>query len=165
MANRTYGFLLLLAMRAAVLVLCTIAGAILAGAIGLAVGGGVLWFGLGVLAGLLGGVLGAVYGLRRYGKIVGAGLAIAYLLLSTVFLAPALFPDSSSDPSFAGVPAIVLTSPWSGIAISVADSIDPTLLNSIFFSVGLLSVCALVNAALLFLLGILLSLVGKAHGT
>lgn len=143
-------------LRAVVVVLCAAAGCV-AGATVEILAGGLISYTLGGL--LLGSVCGALLayrGLPYPSKAVGAAFAVVYLIPVAAFTALGLV-----DAPLSGVPAVVLTLPWSAPLTAAADAVRPSILDSTVTVATLMGLCAAANAVTLFGLGALLSLLAR----
>ena len=76
-------------------------------------------------------------------------LAAAYLTVVVIASIPMFLPDSGA---LSGVFAVMLTFPWSFLAMLAFDAIDPTLLDSPFLGYGAIAFSALVNAGIIYAL-------------
>lgn len=156
MTERKLDLLSLWWLRVVVVGLCAAAGVLAGAGTGIWVGALIWGALLGLLLGLVCGVLGARLGLPYPGKVVGAVLAGVYLLLVALSVVPGFLTAPLS-----GMSGIMLTLPWSALMVTVVDTVEPSILDSVTAAVALLSLCAMVNAAVIYGLGMLLSLLGR----
>lgn len=158
MTRSSPGILVRLSLWTVIVMLCATFGLLIGGAVGIGTGY-LLWFDFGgLLAGLLCGLLGTRYGLPYSGRAVGTVLSGSYLLLYALSIIYGLVAGPSAGPSLLGVSAVILAWPWSSVMVVMAEAVESSVFDSVAATVALLSVCALVNAAVLYALGLLMSL-------
>ena len=92
---------------------------------------------------------------------LGLALAAVYLAVvaAALIYAVYLFKFDVGNSELAGVPVIVLTLPWSMMIVSAFNSMPG---NSLALGFAVLVFSALVNAAILYLIG---ALTGRAFGS
>jgi hypothetical protein len=89
-------------------------------------------------------------------KSFAALLALSYLFVVLLSSAYALYRVhfAPANSEFSGMPALLLTLPWS---FSIFDLFDSWLPNTLFFTFAVVTLSALINAILLYGLGALIS--------
>lgn len=135
--------------------LSMMAAGVLGASAGLVFGDPVLGGTIGVVSGFALGLFVALRGTRAAGRRLGATLALAYLV---VVLASIVYGFATGP--LAGLYAVVLTAPWSQLAVFFIDTFAPGLLNRVYVSVMVLVASALINAMFFFFLGVLPSYLG-----
>ena len=88
---------------------------------------------------------------------LGLIFAVIYLslVIASIVYALYMFYFAPINSEFAGLPSLLLTLPWSTMVFRLLDSV---LSNSLAVTFTVISLCALLNACILYIIGAFFSL-------